>query len=110
MTNSIQKALSETERRRKLQIKYNEEHNIKPVTINRKIIEMENFINVTKIEAETKDKAPQTLFDKKKLRTLQESLKKQMLKAAADLEFEEAAKIRDQLKKIDEALLTFEGS
>ncbi|MEC8426044.1 MAG: excinuclease ABC subunit UvrB [Pseudomonadota bacterium] len=98
VTNSISKALAETERRRKKQRLYNNDNNITPETISRNVDDLDysiyekDYYNVgidSKIELKEED------FGKKV-----ERLKKEMLDAASNLEFEEAARIRDELKRL----------
>ena len=98
VTNSISNALAETERRRKKQRLYNNDNNITPETISRNVDDLDysiyekDYYNVgidSKIELKEED------FGKKV-----ERLKKEMLDAASNLEFEEAARIRDELKRL----------
>ena len=98
VTNSISNALAETERRRKKQRLYNRDNNITPETISRNVDDLDysiyekDYYNVgidSKIELKEED------FGKKV-----ERLKKEMLDAASNLEFEEAARIRDELKRL----------
>jgi excinuclease ABC subunit B len=99
VTNSISNALAETERRRKKQRLYNNDNNITPETISRNVDDLDysiyekDYYNVgidSKIELKEED------FDKKV-----ERLKKEMIDAASNLEFEEAARIRDELKRLN---------
>lgn len=106
MTKSIDKAVSETERRRKIQIEYNNKHGIIPKTIDRTIHALTEFEKVNKVAHV--DDAQNLLTDSVKLRSYIEKLKKDMRNAASNLEFEEAAKIRDQIKIIEEAALEFQ--
>ncbi len=98
VTNSISNALAETERRRKKQRLYNNDNNITPETISRNVDDLDysiyekDYYNVgidSKIELKEED------FGQKV-----ERLKKEMLDAASNLEFEEAARIRDELKRL----------
>ncbi|ACP53205.1 Excinuclease ABC subunit B [Rickettsia africae ESF-5] len=103
MTKSIDKAVSETLRRRQIQQEYNEKHGITPKTINRAIHALAEF---EKIDSKLDKKQAHTLFDNAaKLKTHIDKLKKEMLKAASNLEFEQAVKLRDQLKTLEEAAL-----
>jgi excinuclease ABC subunit B len=97
MTKSITKALGETERRRKIQEEYNEKYNITPITIDRKIIELETF-ELAKTENKTN-----IIHDEKKLKKHLDALSLKMKNYAAELNFEEAAKIRDEIEKIKKA-------
>ncbi|WP_032139416.1 excinuclease ABC subunit UvrB [Rickettsia tamurae] len=103
MTKSIDKAVSETLRRRQIQQEYNEKHGIIPKTINRAI---HALAELEKIDSKLDKKQTHTLFDNPaKLKAHIDKLKKDMLKAANNLEFEQAAKLRDQLKTLEEAAL-----
>ncbi|MEG8229995.1 excinuclease ABC subunit UvrB [Candidatus Rickettsia tasmanensis] len=103
MTKSIDKAVSETLRRRQIQQEYNEKHGIIPKNINRAIHALAEF---EKIDSKLDKKQAHTLFDNPaKLKTHIDKLKKEMLKAASNLEFEQATKLRDQLKTLEEAAL-----
>lgn len=104
MTGSLERALSETARRRKLQAEYNQEHNITPQTIKSKIhnlSELQKIKEVTKNEEEAKI----LLTDSKRLQKTINELKTKMRQAAQNLEFEEAADCRDQIKILENALL-----
>lgn len=103
ITNSIEKAVGETTRRRERQEAYNKEHGIIPKTIDRKIAAIEEF---KAIEEESKD-MPKNLSikDKKALQNHIKNLRKEMMKFAADLDFEEAAKIRDKIEALEQSLL-----
>ena len=104
-------ALTETERRRKIQTQYNEEHGITPQTIQKAI---RDIISITK---EEEDEAPLgrklkkdvESMDKKELKEMIAQLTKKMNRAAAELNFEEAAEYRDELKKYKIALRDYEG-
>ena len=103
ITKSIDKAVSETIRRRKIQEKYNKKHAIIPKTVNRAI---HALTELEKINNKFDKKQTHTLFtNPAKLKTHIEELKKKMFAAASNLEFEQAAKLRDQLKTLEEAIL-----
>jgi excinuclease ABC subunit B len=104
ITNSIEKALRETSRRRLLQEEYNKEHNITPTTITSKIHALTELEKVSELIKTDKDPKA-VLHDPKKITAHIEALRKQMKKAASDLEFELAAKYRDQISVLEEALL-----
>ena len=91
-TNSIQQALDETERRRKKQQEHNEKHGITPKGVHKKITE-------TKVE-QTTDEA--RLLIGKDLRKQIEKIEKDMHDAAANLEFEQAAKLRNKLRALEQ--------
>ena len=96
MTESMEKAISETERRRAIQEAYNREHGITPTTIKKAV---RDLIAVSKKVAETEvklKKDPESMSPKE-LKKLIEQIQKKMKKAAADLDFETAAALRDQM-------------
>ena len=104
ITDSMQKALDETNRRRKIQIEYNQKYGIIPQTIKKPIENnllslVASYRNLEDIVAE---EMVEMNVDKKSLPKLIEKLEKDMLKAAKILDFERAAEIRDQLKKLRE--------
>ena len=98
------KAIDETERRRKIQQKYNEEHGITPTTIKKAV---RDLIAISKAvenphAADTKD--PESM-DEKELKKLAKELEKKMRQAAAELNFEEAANLRDRMIEVKKMLL-----
>ena len=100
ITNSMDRAMSETRRRRKIQQDYNQEHGITPETIRKAIrsgLESEFEARRTAQEALTHD---ETEYDRNELMAL---LEKEMLEAAEALEFEKAAQLRDQITELKEA-------
>ncbi|MBX3018847.1 MAG: excinuclease ABC subunit UvrB [Bdellovibrionaceae bacterium] len=106
VTESMQKAIDETQRRRHIQEKYNKEHGITPATIKKKILEGLGDLfdgNVT-IGAGKEDRTA-NLFEKfskepSKIQLEIERMREKMKKASERLEFEEAAKIRDEIKRL----------
>jgi excinuclease ABC subunit B len=101
-TKSIRASLDTTERRRKIQIAYNKKHGITPTTTNKAFgSALSNLY--TKRDKEVDDGG----FSKTNLPTVRhiDSLKKEMVEAAADLDFEKAVKIRDEVKKLESLLL-----
>ena len=106
ITDSMRRAIDETERRRKLQQEYNEAHGITPQTIKKAV---RDLIAVSKAIAETEDqfeKDPESMTEKE-LAGIIKKVEKQMRAAAADLNFEQAAILRDkllELKKIFEEI------
>lgn len=102
ITDSMQKAIDETNRRRGIQEKYNEEHGITPQTIKKAV---RDLISITKAaDAETsiktieKDMESMNISELKKLKS---SIEKNMHKAAAELNFEEAARLRDRMIEVN---------
>ncbi|MDD6106261.1 MAG: excinuclease ABC subunit UvrB [Ruminococcus sp.] len=105
MTDSMRKAIQETERRRNIQEAYNKEHGITPTTIKKAV---RDLITVSRAVAETEDKLkkdPESMT-RKELTKLIGQVEKQMRAAAADLNFEQAAELRDKMielkKNLDE--------
>ncbi len=96
ITKSMQETLNETTRRRNIQIKYNQEHNITPKTIIKPIVEPVRMISKknTKIE-----KPLGKLTRNEKLKLISE-LEKSMKKAASELDFEQAALLRDEILEL----------
>lgn len=106
ITGSMKVALDETERRRKLQDAYNKEHGITPKTIEKRIRDLiSNEITEAVLPEEDKDMESMT---KKELQAKIDKLTKNMNIAAADLNFEMAAVLRDELKKYKEALRDYD--
>jgi excinuclease ABC subunit B len=97
ITNSMQRAIDETERRRERQLAYNEEHNITPTTIRKAIRRgIEAEIVARKKTAEAVRMEESQLIDVEVIKEME----KEMLEKAENLEFEEAAKLRDQILKL----------
>ena len=105
-TNSMQRAINETTRRRNKQIQYNEEHNIKPQTIIKNVQDVMDNARSKPIKQYIKmPKSIKGKFnpdDPNQISKLIEKLEIEMFDAAKDLRFEEAAKIRDEIKNIKE--------
>jgi excinuclease ABC subunit B len=104
MTDSLKAALEETERRRTIQMAHNEKHGITPQSVKAKLSD----IKIEQDERAAEDAQAAALADSPPLDDLSghvEKLKKQMLKAAEDLEFEEAAALRDQIKRAEALML-----
>ena len=103
MTDSMRNAIEETNRRREIQEAYNEEHGITPTTIKKAV---RDLIAVSKAVAETEvklKKDPESM-SKKELKDLISQLEKQMRQAAADLNFEQAAELRDKMIELKKNL------
>ena len=103
MTDSMRNAIEETNRRRELQEAYNKEHGITPTTIKKAV---RDLIAVSKSVAETEvklKKDPESM-SKKELKNLISQLEKQMRQAAADLNFEQAAELRDKMIELKKNL------
>lgn len=93
ITKSMENAINETARRRKIQIKYNEDNNITPMTIKKSI---RDVIEVTK----AMDEGEKYTYSAKGVQDKIKKLKIKMNKAAKDLNFEEAAKYRDMIEEL----------
>ena len=103
MTDSMKKAIQETERRRSIQEAYNKEHGITPTTIKKAV---RDLITVSKAVAETEvklKKDPESM-SRKELMKLIAQVEKQMRTAAADLNFEQAAELRDKMLELKKNL------
>lgn len=97
VTGSMERAIAETNRRRELQQKYNEEHGITPQTITKNVRDV--------LEISKKDRStPESKLSRKDKLELIEKLKVEMRNAAKLLEFEHAAYLRDKIEKIKESL------
>lgn len=93
ITKSMENAINETARRRKIQMKYNEDNNITPITIKKSI---RDVIEVTK----AMDEGEKYTYSAKGVQDKIKKLKTKMNKAAKDLNFEEAAKYRDMIEEL----------
>lgn len=104
ITDSMDKAISETNRRRKIQQQYNEEHGITPQTIKKAVRDLISISKAAdeKPEALTKDAES---MSEKELKALIAKLTKKMHSAAADLNFEAAAALRDEIVDLKKHLL-----
>ena len=100
ITDSMASAIEETKRRRSIQQKYNEEHNIVPQTIKKDIRDILEISHETE-EAEKALKSEKNLSVAEKLKLIKK-LEKEMKKAAKLLEFEHAAHLRDMIAKLKE--------
>ena len=92
VTPSMQRAMDETERRRKKQMAYNAEHGITPRTIRKEVSALLGISH--------RAEAGETAYSEQEKAARIEILKEQMQQAARELEFEEAAKLRDEIKKL----------
>ena len=99
ITDSMRKAIDETERRRRIQQEYNEAHNITPTTIKKAV---RDLIAISKTASESGRDLEKDIesMNRRELEKLIKELTKKMHKAAADLNFEEAAQIRDRITEI----------
>ena len=104
VTDSMRRAIDETERRREIQKKYNEEHGITPTTIKKAV---RDLIAISKAATESKADMEKDIesMSHKELEKLLKELSKQMHKAAAELDFERAAELRDRIIEIKKSML-----
>ena len=107
VTDSMKRAIDETNRRREIQQKYNEEHGITPQTIKKAVRDLIAISKAAEANDEDFRKDPESM-DAKELGKLAKELEKKMRQAAAELNFEEAAKLRDRMKEVKVMLLELE--
>jgi excinuclease ABC subunit B len=109
----MQKAADETNRRREIQTAYNEKHAITPVTIDKKIASGFEHI-YQQPDGQVAEQVAESLADYTSLNNLEGKIKrleKEMHQAAKDLEFEKAAKLRDQINDLKKLMVfDFEAS
>ncbi|MCA1959275.1 MAG: excinuclease ABC subunit UvrB [Desulfomonile sp.] len=109
MTESIEKAVEETNRRRKIQREYNREHNITPETIKKNIVDIlsslaeRDYVTV-EVTAHREENEPLEPSD---LPKLIKKLTDEMFAAARDLEFERAATLRDRIRDLEQTLIRY---
>jgi excinuclease ABC subunit B len=107
-TAAMKQAIGETNRRRQIQVEYNREHGITPRSIVKAILDMSpssgnrDYLTVSKAKGPTPAERAGTPMGEADLVDLVESLRQQMFAAAESLEFEKAARIRDQLRVLRE--------
>ena len=107
MTDSMRTAIDETNRRRAIQQKYNEDHHITPQTIKKAI---RDLISISKVIAKEElqfEKDPESM-NRKELEKIIAQVEKQMKKAAIDLNFEAAAELRDKMVELKKKLRDLE--
>lgn len=100
ITDSMQKAISETERRRTIQIAYNEEHGITPQTIRKKIRDVIEATKVAEGKASYMEEIGKTKLSKRDRQALISRLELEMKEAAKNLQFERAAELRDAVLEL----------
>lgn len=108
MTDSMKKAISETNRRREIQSRYNEEHGITPTTIKKAVRDLISISKKADQASLNMDKDFESM-SKKELEAVVKKLSKEMHTAAAELNFEKAAELRDKLIELKKELLSFEA-
>ena len=101
MTGSMERAIAETDRRREKQLAFNAENGITPATIKRNISDVIGHLaSRDEVTVEIDEDRPHMVGHN--LRAYIEGLEKQMRKAAGDLEFEEAGRLRDEIRKLEQ--------
>ena len=108
MTDSMRRAIEETQRRRRLQNAYNEEHGITPQTIKKAVRDLITISREIAQEEVRFEKDPESM-DAGELKKLIADVEKKMRRAAADLNFEAAAELRDRMIELKKHLLEIEG-
>jgi excinuclease ABC subunit B len=103
LTDSMRLAIDETERRRKIQMAYNEEHGITPKTIQKAVRDQISISKKVAAEELKLEKDPESM-SRKELEKLIGEVTKRMKKAAAELDFESAAELRDKLIELKQIL------
>ena len=98
LTESMEKAISETNRRRKIQQEYNEKHHITPKTISKSVRDSISIVDAKDIEVEYK------LEKEDDIKETINNLTDEMLKYAAEMEFEKAAELRDKIRELEKIL------
>ena len=101
ITGSMERAMRETDRRREKQLQYNAEHGITPLTIKRNIADVISHLSSRdQVTVEIDEDRPHMVGHN--LRAYIEDLEKRMRKAAGDLEFEEAGRLRDEIRSLEQ--------
>ena len=98
LTESMEKAISETNRRRKIQIEYNKKNGIVPKTIQKSVRDAIKAVQTEDIEVEFKAEKDEDIQD-----TINK-LTDQMLEFASKMEFEKAAEVRDKIKELEKLI------
>ena len=109
MTDSMKAAIEETKRRRQVQMEYNEKHGITPKTIHKSVRDLISISKKVSSEEMKLEKDPESMSEKE-LQAAIKDINKKMKKAAAELNFEVAAELRDQLIEFKKKLLEIEES
>ncbi len=108
ITDSMRAAIEETERRRLLQKRYNEEHGITPQSIQKAVRDLISITKAVPAEETSFEKDPESM-DRDELEKLVGEVQKKMKRAAAELDFETAALLRDRMIELKKALENMEG-
>ena len=100
ITDSMRQAIDETERRRAIQQKYNEEHNITPKTIQKAVRDLISISRAAEPKDTMKLEKDYESMSRRELEKVARQIEKNMHRAAAELNFEEAAQLRDQMIEV----------
>jgi excinuclease ABC subunit B len=113
MTESMKQAISETERRRAKQIAFNQEHGIEPKSVSKKIKDLiDGVYDLDEKRVERKAAQERQKYDvlsEKQMETAIKRMEREMMEAARNLEFEKAARLRDELRGLRNKLLVLGG-
>ncbi|MEC7523818.1 MAG: excinuclease ABC subunit UvrB [Myxococcota bacterium] len=109
VTEAMQYAIDETERRRVLQRQYNEEHGITPETVKKSLFQMDAASGGADWSSVPKAKLPEEALAPEEIPDKIEELRSRMLLAAENLEFERAAELRDEVRLLEDQLLGKSG-
>lgn len=107
ITDSMRTAIDETNRRRVIQQKYNQDHGITPTSIKKAVRDLIAISKAAEQDSRGVEKDIESM-DAQELNKLQKELQKKMHKAAAELNFEEAAVLRDRMLEVKKMLLELE--
>jgi excinuclease ABC subunit B len=106
VTDSMHRAISETNRRRRIQMEYNEEHNITPVGIQKDVRSLSDRLRAAEAEGEqTGGGQAIAAMPRDEIMRIVKDLEAQMKRASRELEFEKAAQLRDQIVELRRALV-----
>ena len=108
ITDSMRVAIEETNRRRQIQQAYNEEHGITPTTIKKAVRDLIAISKAAEKDPSADEKDLESM-SAKELNKLVKEIQKKMHQAAAELNFEEAAVLRDRMLEVKQALLELES-
>ncbi|MDO4313202.1 MAG: excinuclease ABC subunit UvrB [Eubacteriales bacterium] len=103
VTDSMRQAIDETKRRREIQMRYNEEHNITPQSIHKAVRDLISISKKVAAEELRMEKDPESM-SREELEKLIKDITRQMKKAAAELNFEAAAELRDKMTELKKQL------
>jgi len=104
ITESMKRAISETNRRRKLQMEYNAEHGIVPRTVQKGVRDIIEATKVAEDDVKYSIRGNENSMSRSDIEVLIEKLTKEMKQAAADLQFERAAELRDKISELREKI------